>query len=230
MKPKVNKGKKGIFKESLEYISRNVFRDHREIITELIGNSSGIYALYDENKLYYVGRASALKRRVNQHLKDRHDSQWTHFSLFLIKRADYIGDIESLLIRIAEPIGNRAKPRGRDSKLLIKELRGMIKQKHKDELRELISGRSVKNQPKKKLNKGTLKGLVERRTPIYKTYKAKEYKAILTPAGSISFRGKSFSSPTAAAKVIVDRKTVNGWHFWRIKNARGEWVKLRDYE
>ena len=74
MRPKGIKIKKGIFKESHEYISKNVFRDHKEIITELIGNSSGIYALYDENELYYVGRASALKKRVNQHLKDRHDS------------------------------------------------------------------------------------------------------------------------------------------------------------
>ncbi len=226
MKPKF---KQSIFNESLEYISRNLFRDHAEIITKLISDSSGIYALYDDNELYYVGRASDLKRRVHQHLKDRHDSQWTHFSLYLIKRSEYIGDIESLLIRIAAPVGNRAKPRGRDSKKLVKNLESLIKLKHKEEIRELISGRTAKSKSVKG-NKGALKGLVERRTPIYKTYKGKEYKAIITPAGSISFKGKTYSTPTAAAKIIVDRQTVNGWNFWIIKNSSGEWVKLRDYK
>lgn len=220
---------KGIFKESLEYISRNLFRDHIEIITELIGDSSGIYALYDENELYYVGRASDLKRRVHQHLKDRHDSQWTHFSLFLIKRADYIGDIESLLIRIAEPVGNRVKPRGRDSKNLIRKLSSLIKQKHKEELRELISGRNLKGKLKSTSHRESLVGLVDKRTPIYRTYKGVEHKAILTPAGSISYKGKLYNTPTAAAKAVVDMKTVSGWYFWRIKNKAGEWVRLVDY-
>ncbi|MGE0771695.1 MAG: GIY-YIG nuclease family protein [Cyclobacteriaceae bacterium] len=98
-----------------------------EIITELIGDSSGIYALYDENELYYVGRARELKQRVKHHLKDRHDSQWTHFSLYLVKRNDHIGDIESLLIRVAAPVGNRAKPKGRDSRLMLSKLRKLGK-------------------------------------------------------------------------------------------------------
>lgn len=225
-----NKIKKGLFKESLEGISRNLFRDHSDIITELIGDSSGIYALYDENELYYVGRASDLKRRVNQHLKDRHDAQWTHFSLFLIKRADYIGDIEALLIRIAEPVGNRAKPKRKDSKILVRKLRSLLEQKHKTELRELIFGRKLNKSVKGNTNKGTLNNLVSRTTPIYKTYKGKEYKAILTPAGNIKYKGKSYSTPTAAARTIVDRKTVNGWLFWRIRNSAGEWVRLADYK
>lgn len=221
---------KGIFKESLEGISRNLFRDHSEIITELIGDSSGIYALYDENELYYVGRASDLKRRVHQHLKDRHESQWTHFSLFLIKRNDHIGDIESLLIRIAEPVGNRVKPKGRDSKQMMKRLTSLLRKKHNEEMQELISGRlNDKKSKKGKTHKGTLRGLVERRTPIYKTYKGKEFKAILTPAGTITFKGKSYPSPTAAALAIVDRRTVNGWTFWRIRNSDGDWVRLSEY-
>jgi hypothetical protein len=226
MKPSI---KKGLFTESLENISRNLFRDHIEIIKELVGNSSGIYALYDENELYYVGRASALKRRVHQHLRDRHDAQWTHFSLFLIKRADYIGDIESLLVRIAEPIGNRAKPKGRDSKVLIGKLKKLIRQKHKEELRELISGRSSKRQIKKVNPRRTLTGLVEKRTPIYRTYKGKEYRALLTPKGLIYLNNKTYTSPTAAAKSIIKNGAVNGWSFWTIKNATGEWVKLSQY-
>lgn len=221
--------KKGLFTESLENISRNLFRDHSEIITELVGDCSGIYALYDENELYYVGRASDLKRRVNQHLRDRHDSQWTHFSLYLTRKVDHIGDLESLVIRIAAPIGNRAKPKGRDSRALISKLKKLIRQKHKEELRELISGRSVKKLNKKSVGKHSLVGLVGKRTPIYHTYKGQEYKALLTPKGLIYYTKKAYTSPTAAAKAIVGAKAVNGWYFWRIKNAAGEWVKLSDY-
>lgn len=33
-----------------------------------------------------------------------------------------------------------------------------------------------------------------------------------------------------AAKHVVDRKSVNGWRFWYIKDSSGEWVRLRDYK
>lgn len=227
MKAKMNKG---IFKESLENISKKLFSEHAEIILELIGDSSGIYALYDDNELYYVGRASNLKRRINQHLKDRHDSQWTHFSLFLIKRDDYIGDIESLLIRIAEPVGNRVKPRGRDSKLMVKKLKSLLDKKHRDNVRELIAGRTTRISKIKKKGRREIKGLVQKRTPIYKTYKGIEHKAILTPAGTIIYKNKKYNSPTEAAIQVVDRKAVNGWYFWMIKNGKGEWVRLCDYK
>lgn len=220
--------RKGLVTQSLERISRNLFRDHREIITELVSNSSGVYALYNDNELYYVGRASDLKRRVNQHLKDRHDSQWTHFSLFLVKRSEYIGDIESLLIRIAEPVGNRSKPKGGDSKTLLRQLRGLIKQKHREEIRELISGSVQKKVVNKTKGRQTMEGLVAKRTFIYAMYKGVEYRARITPKGLIYFEGASFSSPTAAAKAIV-KGTINGWTFWRIRNSSGDWVKLSEY-
>ena len=223
------RNRKGLFTESLENISRNLFRDHIQIIKELIGDSSGIYALYDDNELYYVGRASDLKRRVNQHLKDRHDAQWTHFSLFLIRKADYIGDIESLLIRIAEPIGNRAKPRGRDSRELLGKLKALIRRKHQEELAELIPGQPVARKSRKEKKPHKLIGLVKKRTPIYHTYKGKEFKAMLTPKGNIYFKGTAYTSPTAAAKAIVRKGSVNGWGFWRIRNAAGEWVRLSEY-
>ena len=224
---KSNNKKPGIIKESLENVSRNLFKDHLEIITELITGSSGIYALYDQNELYYVGRATELKQRVKHHLKDRHDSQWTHFSLYLVKRSDHIGDIESLLIRVAAPVGNRAKPKGRDSRLMRSKLRKMIKQKHKKELAELIPGRKRHNEKEK--SERTLVGLVEKRTPIYRTYKGKEYKAILTPRGFIIYKGKKYTSPSSAAMRIIDSGSVNGWWFWRIRNNNDEWVSLKDF-
>ena len=74
-----------------------------------------------------------------------------------------------------------------------------------------------------------MSGLVDKRTSIYKDYKGKEYKAVLTPAGYIYYKNKKYGSATAAAKAIVKEKGVNGWHFWFIKNKNNEWVKLRDF-
>ncbi|MFM9075694.1 MAG: hypothetical protein ACKORJ_09055, partial [Bacteroidota bacterium] len=69
-----------------------------------------------------------------------------------------------------------------------------------------------------------------RSSPVYRTYKGKEYKAIISPSGIMTFRGKKYTSPTAAAKIISRGKSINGWHFWRIKNSAGDWVRLVDFK
>ncbi len=38
--------------KKLEGVSKLIFRNYFKQITDLIGNSHGIYALYDENELY----------------------------------------------------------------------------------------------------------------------------------------------------------------------------------
>lgn len=225
---KKSRSSRGLVTQSLEHISREIFIKYASLITQLVERSSGVYALYDEGELYYVGRATQLRTRVRQHLRDRHDASWTHFSLYLVSNDDHIGEIESLLIRIANPRGNTVKPKGRDSKLMKKRLENLIRLEHKKELREMFSSSA----PKKTAAEGgprDLKGLVSRRTPIYRTYKGKEHKAILTPAGSIIYKGKKFTTATAAAKMIVTTRAVNGWTFWNIRNDSNEWVKLNAF-
>jgi hypothetical protein len=56
----------------LEGISSRVFDFYHDEITELIGKSHGVYALYKKGRLYYVGLARNLRRRVKHHLKDKH--------------------------------------------------------------------------------------------------------------------------------------------------------------
>ncbi len=50
----------------------------------------------------------------------------------------------------------------------------------------------------------------------------------LLPNGTIKFKGKLYTSPTAAAKQIIERKTVNGWTFWFVEDEEGNWVTLND--
>jgi hypothetical protein len=226
----------------LENVSKQVFREYYKLITDLVGDSPGIYALYDETELYYVGRSTELRKRVKHHLRDRHYASWTHFSLYMVRRVGHIGEIESLLVRIANPKGNRVVPKGKSGGQMLKRLKSMVKQEQKRKFDKMFGGKGKgkgKGKRKRKTTKKSsgrgprsLKGLVQHQRKLFRTYKGKEYKATLTPSGIIKFGNKKYSSPSAAAKAIIDRKTdtVNGWVFWYIKNRDGEWVRLSDYQ
>ena len=57
-----------------------------EKLTELLRGHSGIYVLYKEDIVYYVGLARSLHGRVRWHLRDRHAGKWNNFKVFLIQR------------------------------------------------------------------------------------------------------------------------------------------------
>ena len=73
----------------------------------------GIYVLYKRNKIYYIGLSKkSLRSRLRQHaIKDRHKGKWNNFSFYQIGRTKYIKDVESLLLRICDPSGNRKRGR-----------------------------------------------------------------------------------------------------------------------
>jgi hypothetical protein len=216
----------------LEGVSKDVFKKYYPLITDLIGNSPGVYALYDAGELYYVGRSLDLHRRVKHHLKDRHLASWTHFSLYLVRREEHTHEIESLLVRIANPKGNRVVPRGRSTGPLVKALRQQIKQKQNEELKGLFSdfrGHKLTSKARETSEKSTLVGLVTRRSPLFREYKGREYVGSLSPGGVITLRGRKFTSPSGAARSVIHHGgAVNGWWFWSVKDEAGNWVKLKD--
>jgi Restriction Enzyme Adenine Methylase Associated/Protein of unknown function (DUF2924) len=218
----------------LENVSKDVFKKYFPLITELVGDSPGIYALYDGVDLYYVGKSTELRKRVRHHLTDRHLASWTHFSLYLVRRAEHIHEFESLLVRIANPKGNRVIPRGKSTGVLVNQLRKLIQQKQKEELGKLFGTKNAagRRAPKtSQVSQRTIEGLVAKRTALYRTYKGKEYKATLSSKGVITYAGQSYKSPSAAARAVIVRKgAVNGWAFWYIKSSSGDWVRLMDYE
>lgn len=73
---------------------------------EVIGDSSGIYALYKGKKLFYVGIANNLLGRVESHTKNSHKNNWDRVSFFVIDKHRYSKDIETIILRIANPQGN----------------------------------------------------------------------------------------------------------------------------
>ena len=61
----------GIKRALLEGEKRATFLD---FLNTALPARQGIYLLYDKKgRLYYAGKASDLARRLNQHLRDRHD-------------------------------------------------------------------------------------------------------------------------------------------------------------
>lgn len=225
----LHRSARSLVTKQLERVSKDVFRKYFSLITELVGNSPGIYALYDGTELYYVGKSTDLKKRVKQHLKDRHLASWTHFSLYLVRNSDHIHEIESLLVRIANPEGNRVVPKGKASGPLLRQLKAMVRQKQKEEYESMFGMRAPRNRTKLDGKERSLVGLVSKRTVLYRAYKGTEYKAYLLSNGTIKFERKSYSSASAAAKAVVKRN-ANGWTFWYIKDANGDWVRLSQYK
>ena len=109
---KSNKGK--IVVDWEEFIDKND-ADFKPKTTKIPNSKSdpkgsGIYALYDDHGLYYVGLTNfSLRGRIEKHTQDRHKKKWKRFSWYQIRDLEHTKDIETILLRIIDPKGNRVK-------------------------------------------------------------------------------------------------------------------------
>jgi len=217
----------------LEKISARVFDDYSGVITGMIKGHQGIYALYKNDRLYYVGLATNLRNRIRHHLKDRHRNKWTHFSLYIIRKSDHVKETESLVLRISDPAGNFQKGKLTGSLDLRPELKRLLTKDIKNILDELLGKRSKTTPKKKKKAKKTgesrpLKGKFPTGKMIYANYKGENYKAWVNSIGRIRYAETRYDTPTAAAKAIVSHGSVNGWIFWEYKDKSGNLKKLKE--
>ena len=58
--------------QHLEDVSGRLLEAYPQVVKAMIRGKSGVYALYNKGKLYYVGLAKNLMGRLRQHLRDRH--------------------------------------------------------------------------------------------------------------------------------------------------------------
>jgi len=84
--------------------------DFLKAFREALGRRTGIYVLYKDDSVFYVGLARSLRGRIADHTKNHHRHKWDRFSLFVVKKEKYLKEIESLLIRAARPTDNQVKP------------------------------------------------------------------------------------------------------------------------
>jgi hypothetical protein len=140
-------------------------------------------------------------------------------------------EIESLLLRIVQPRGNKQKGRLPKSEDLRRKFRRDIKLSWLLEIQELL-GTTVKlvTTQKKSVRAGGRRPVLTQYhnfpSKLRGRHKGKTLWAYVRKTGLIWFGGKHFTSPSLAAQCAVKRPTCNGWKFWYYQRAPGDWVLL----
>lgn len=216
----------------LEGISRTALAEYQPFFREQARRRNGVYALYQRKKLYYVGLARDLRGRLKTHLSDKHGESWDRFSMYLTVGDDHIKELESLVLRIVRPTGNRQGGKFAKAQNLRREFTRRVKQDAAVHLSDLL-GVESRRQPvvvrSRPASKAVLATYVSRPMRLRARYKGKVLKARVLSNGVISFAGKRFQSPSmAACAALPHRRAINGWHFWTYERAPGDWVRLRE--
>lgn len=210
--------------EHLENVGAEMFERYSSVITRYVDRRNGLYALYRGTDLYYVGLARNLKGRLKDHLRDRHAGAWDRFSAYLTQGDRFLKEMESLILRISLPEGNRVKGKLRGSRDLKRELEQETKALLQEELSGLFGRKATKE---KKAAKDKATNNDTRTIHLRRDYKGKVYRATWRPDGSVKMNGRIYSSVSAAGRAVTKRGT-NGRTFWWARNEHKEWVSLQE--
>lgn len=212
----------------LENVASGAMEEYQDIIRGYIGNRPGIYALYRKNRVYYIGLARNLRGRLRHHLKDRHKGLWDRFSVYLTIGNDHIRELESLLLRIGKPKGNKQSGKFVRAENLRRRLKrdvvAQLKMRAGAALGEDLDRDRLApiEEPMGVLGK-YLKG---RPVKLRRRYKGKLLTARVRPDGQIRFQSKLYHSPALAERAARNGMGANGWRFWSYERAPGDWVLL----
>ncbi len=121
-------------KSYAEGLAAELLEKSRETVRRVIGRKSGVYVLTKGGRPYYVGLASRLRSRLETHLEDRHHGKWDRFNIYSIGKKKYLKDVETILIRVADPRGNHQRGSFGKHRNLTKKLKAEILRDIKDSL------------------------------------------------------------------------------------------------
>ena len=200
----------------LESIASEAFEKHADVIRQFVRGRNGVYALYRKGKLYYSGLASDLRGRLRWHLRDRHANRWDTFSVYLTIGDQHLRELESLILRVAQPPGNRQLGKFSGAQNLNRMFGRAIAKKQRIERNRILGRESIKEEVKQGARQG-------RR--IRGKYKDTYITAKLRPDNRVRMKGKLYTSPSAAASAIRKGPT-NGWSFWHYERGPGDWVPI----
>lgn len=217
--------------QHLERVPRKALEKYQRLIGQYVKRRRGIYALYRGERLYYVGLASNLNVRLKHHLRDRHADTWDRFSVYLTtSAAKYLRELESLVLRIAGPGGNRQKGRFIRSEDLRSQFRQDIAAYQQMERSTLLGDGSEPEDERAPVppmagRKAVLARYIKKRMKLRLENRGKTYWALVRKDGRIKVGKKLFTSPSLAGVELLDRP-VNGWMEWSYERAPGDWVPL----
>jgi hypothetical protein len=100
----------------------------RKEMGTMLKHNSGVYVLYKNKKLYYIGIAHDLFWRLQQHTRDKHKNKWNRFSAFIVGRGKYLKDIESMFHRISKTPGNIVRGKFKEHYYYDHKIKRMVKE------------------------------------------------------------------------------------------------------
>lgn len=213
----------------LENISGDALEKYQDTVRNYIRERQGVYALFKHGKLYYVGLAHNLRSRLQIHLRDHHAGCWDRFSVYLTIGDTHLKELESLVLRIIKPKGNRQKGKFFKAENLRSKFSYDIRRIQKAEWKSVI-GKNIGLEDK--VTKGEARGgavlttYINSPMKLRAQFKGKTVTASVRQDGIIRFEGKKYTSPSLAAAAACNRRTCNGWTFWKYERAPGDWVLL----
>jgi RAMA domain-containing protein len=191
----------------VEHIPRKALEQRHA--RDYIAGFRGLYALFKEGRLRYVGLAEDdLERRLRYHLRDHLKNSWDSFSAYCLTdaAAPYLHDLEAAFHRISEPKKNRQKGRFIGGE----NVSEAIIQRHR-------AGRLYSLLKNGRLKEGQV---------LTMRWGRGDHFATLTPDGHILFDGKPYASPSAAGKAVARGNNVDGWAWWHYEASPGVWHQL----
>lgn len=223
---------KQLVSQYLENISRQALEKYQETIKAYVRDRQGVYALYRRRRLYYVGLARNLRSRLNTHLKDRLGKSWDTFSVYLTIGETHLKELESLILKIIQPSGNKLKGKFVNAEDLRRKFAGAMNSYWRQEKNNIFpkrQSRKDEEMPAKKVRRGpVLSKYFSQTTKLRAKYKGRTLTAWVNRKGIIRFGGKTFKSPSNAGSAACGGKACNGWTFWQYERAPGDWILL-DY-
>jgi hypothetical protein len=175
--------------------------------------------------------ATNLRNRLKHHLKDRHGQAWDRFSVYLTV-GDHLRELETLLLRIVRPSGNKQKGKFSGCEDLRRRFRRDMKQSALAAVDDVFNDPRPPRMERKPVignhtgRKAALVNYISGPFKLRARFKGRLVRARVRRDGTVRFDGKVYTSPSLAAAVACKRKTCNGWGFWQYERAPGDWVPL----
>jgi hypothetical protein len=141
----------------------------------------------------------------------------------------HLKELESLVLRIIKPKGNKLKGKFLRAENLRRRFADEIQQTQKSELISMM-GKIISTKeiiPRKIAGKkAALARYISGPMKLRANYKGSVITAQVRRDGTIRFDGKKYFSPSVAGARACERRSCNGWTFWKYERAPGDWVLL----
>lgn len=130
-KRKKRSGKGKLISAYLEGISLDALFDLYDELKDALQDKPGLYALYKDSNLHYIGMSKNLFGRIDWHRKDHHKGKWNYFSAYILRKSHYSKDMEAVMLRIGDPKGNKKSGNFHYKANVNKKLKAAIKERCK---------------------------------------------------------------------------------------------------